>query len=42
MLLLLRAGLAGVIPAYAPIVAKHMDDEFSAREKEWQLIRRGR
>ncbi|CAE7420287.1 CPX [Symbiodinium microadriaticum] len=34
--------LAGVIPAYAPIIAKHMDDPFTDREKNWQLIRRGR
>jgi coproporphyrinogen III oxidase len=31
-----------VVPAYAPIIAKHMHDPFTPREKEWQLIRRGR
>ena len=35
-------GLAGVIPAYAPIINKHKFDPFTTREKEWQQIRRGR
>jgi len=35
-------GLAGVVPAYVPIVAKHKNDEFTQKNKEWQLMRRGR
>ena len=33
---------AAVVPAYVPLVAKHKDDEFSDREREWQQMRRGR
>ena len=25
-----------------PLVAKHKDDEFTQKQKEWQLMRRGR
>ena len=35
-------GLAAVVPAYGPIVQKHKDDEFTQKQKEWQLMRRGR
>ena len=35
-------GLSGVVPAYGPIVAKHKDDPFTPKQKEWQLMRRGR
>ena len=35
-------GLASVVPAYVPIVAKHKDDPFTDKQKEWQLMRRGR
>ncbi|GAB5364903.1 hypothetical protein AAMO2058_001010100 [Amorphochlora amoebiformis] len=31
-----------VIPAYIPIVKKHMNDDFTPQQKEWQGIRRGR
>lgn len=31
-----------VVPAYAPIVNKHKNDPFTQKEKEWQLMRRGR
>jgi len=31
-----------VISSYGPIVEKHKDDEFTQKEKEWQLMRRGR
>eukprot|EP00607_Mallomonas_marina_P007625 CAMPEP_0182421424 /NCGR_PEP_ID=MMETSP1167-20130531/6813_1 /TAXON_ID=2988 /ORGANISM="Mallomonas Sp, Strain CCMP3275" /LENGTH=368 /DNA_ID=CAMNT_0024598555 /DNA_START=69 /DNA_END=1172 /DNA_ORIENTATION=- len=34
--------LDAVVPAYGPIITKHMNDEFTQKEKEWQLIRRGR
>merc|ERR1719162_793559 len=34
--------LNSVADAYGPIVEKHKDDEFSQKEKEWQLMRRGR
>ncbi len=35
-------GLKSVVPAYVPIIEKHKNDPFSEKEKEWQLIRRGR
>lgn len=35
-------GLNTVVPAYTPIVAKHKDDPFTQKQKEWQLMRRGR
>lgn len=35
-------GLAAVVPAYGPIVEKHKNDEFTQKQKEWQLMRRGR
>jgi coproporphyrinogen III oxidase len=35
-------GLNAVVPAYAPIVTKHKDDPFTAEQKNWQLMRRGR
>jgi coproporphyrinogen III oxidase len=31
-----------VVEAYCPIVKKHMNDEFTQEQKEWQQIRRGR
>ncbi|KPP58895.1 oxygen-dependent coproporphyrinogen-III oxidase, mitochondrial-like [Scleropages formosus] len=31
-----------VVPCYLPIVRKHLSDTFTAREKEWQQVRRGR
>ena len=31
-----------VVNAYGPIVEKHKDDEFTQKQKEWQLMRRGR
>mmetsp|Transcript_27138 Transcript_27138/g.63501 ORF Transcript_27138/g.63501 Transcript_27138/m.63501 type:complete len:394 (-) Transcript_27138:52-1233(-) len=31
-----------VVNAYGPIIEKHKDDEFTQKEKEWQLMRRGR
>jgi coproporphyrinogen III oxidase len=31
-----------VTKAYLPIVQKHMDDPFTQKQKEWQLMRRGR
>jgi coproporphyrinogen III oxidase len=34
--------LDAIVPAYAPIVARHKDDRFSAEEKRWQQLRRGR
>lgn len=34
--------LAAVLEAYPPIIAKHKDDDYSERQKEWQLMRRGR
>jgi coproporphyrinogen III oxidase len=34
--------LDSVVPAYTPIIKKHMNDEFTQKQKEWQLMRRGR
>lgn len=34
--------LDNVSPAYVPIVAKHKDDKFTAEQKRWQQLRRGR
>ncbi len=35
-------GLDSVVPSYLPIVDKHKDDPFTEKNKEWQLMRRGR
>lgn len=37
-----KEGLSSLVPAYVPIVAKHMDDPYSQKQKEWQQMRRGR
>jgi len=37
-----KEALNSVIKAYVPIVAKHKDDDFTQKQKEWQLMRRGR
>mmetsp|Transcript_28248 Transcript_28248/g.52046 ORF Transcript_28248/g.52046 Transcript_28248/m.52046 type:complete len:368 (-) Transcript_28248:474-1577(-) len=34
--------LKNVAPAYTPIIRKHMNDQFTQKEKEWQQVRRGR
>jgi len=34
--------LNSVIDAYGPLVENHKDDEFTDKQKEWQLMRRGR
>merc|ERR1712048_807674 len=34
--------LDNVVPAYVPLVAKHKDDTFTEKEKNWQQMRRGR
>merc|ERR1719298_56082 len=34
--------LDNVVPAYLPAVAKHKDDDFTPKQKEWQQMRRGR
>ena len=31
-----------MVPAYLPAVAKHKDDDFTPKQKEWQQMRRGR
>jgi len=31
-----------ILPAYMPIVEKHLNDEYTEKEKYWQQIRRGR
>lgn len=31
-----------VIPSYIPLVKKHMNDGYSYKERQWQLLRRGR
>jgi coproporphyrinogen III oxidase len=37
-----KEAVNSVVKAYGPIVEKHKDDEFTQKEKEWQLMRRGR
>jgi len=34
--------LNSVVKAYGPIIRNHKNDEFTQKEKEWQLMRRGR
>uniref|UniRef100_A0A6V2PQX8 coproporphyrinogen oxidase n=2 Tax=Ditylum brightwellii TaxID=49249 RepID=A0A6V2PQX8_9STRA len=34
--------LNSVVKAYGPIIEKHKDDEYTQKQKEWQLMRRGR
>ncbi len=34
--------LDNVVPSYVPLVAKHKDDDFTQKQKEWQQMRRGR
>jgi len=34
--------LNSVVKAYGPIIRKHKNDEFTQKEKDWQLMRRGR
>jgi len=34
--------LDNVVPAYLPAVAKHKDDDYTSKQKEWQQMRRGR
>ncbi|XP_038047685.1 oxygen-dependent coproporphyrinogen-III oxidase-like [Patiria miniata] len=31
-----------VIPSYVPMIKKHMNDGYGLKEREWQLLRRGR
>ena len=31
-----------VIPSYIPLVKKHKDDGYGYKERQWQLLRRGR
>ena len=38
----IAASRAQVVPAYLPLVAKHKDDDFTQKQKEWQQMRRGR
>ena len=37
-----RECMNSVVESYVPIVEKHMNDAFTAENKEWQQIRRGR
>jgi len=37
-----KACLDSVVPSYVPLVAKHKDDDFTQKQKEWQQMRRGR
>jgi len=34
--------LNSVVKAYGPIIEKHKNDDFTQKQKEWQLMRRGR
>lgn len=31
-----------VIPSYLPLVRRHKNDDYGERERQWQLLRRGR
>ena len=31
-----------VIPSYTPLIKQHMNEEYTAEELEWKLLRRGR
>ena len=31
-----------IVPCYIPIVEKHLNDSYTAEEKHWQQLRRGR
>ena len=37
-----KEAVNSVVKAYGPLVEKHKDDEFTQKQKEWQLMRRGR
>ena len=37
-----RDAVNSVVTAYGPIIEKHKNDEFTPKQKEWQLMRRGR
>lgn len=37
-----KEALNSVVKAYGPIVENHKNDEFTQKQKEWQLMRRGR
>jgi len=34
--------LDSIVPAYVPLVAKHKDDVYTEKQKQWQQMRRGR
>ena len=34
--------LDSVVPSYVPLVAKHKDDPYTEKQKQWQQMRRGR
>ena len=36
-----QEALGAVVDSYLPLVQKHKDDEFTAKQKEWQQMRRG-
>lgn len=38
----IQAGANAVLPGYVPIVEKHKNDPYTYRERQWQLLRRGR
>lgn len=33
---------AAIVPSFVPLVAQHFEQTYSDREREWQLLRRGR
>jgi coproporphyrinogen III oxidase len=37
-----KEAVNSVVKAYGPIIVKHKNDEFTQKQKEWQLMRRGR
>ncbi|XP_067032910.1 oxygen-dependent coproporphyrinogen-III oxidase-like [Acropora muricata] len=38
----IQAGANAVLPGYVPIVEKHKNDPYTHKERQWQLLRRGR
>merc|ERR1712071_368336 len=39
---LVQSCAQAVIPSYVPLVNKHKNDSYTAAERDWQLLRRGR
>lgn len=37
-----QAGANAILPGYVPLVEKHKNDPYTDKERQWQLLRRGR